>query len=292
MRSAMVVLFLLAGVGAAWYWRTSEPPAPGIDTAAGKSTEPAFDALIEGGDLQPELEAVLIGMHQRIDELEAIQASLEDEIAVLRRSLGSSELLLSLETEAGDEPEVAEPAEREVPPRAGRFRRGGGGLTPERLTEAGFTTAQATAIMQRVDEMALERLNLRYQAAREGWLDTPEYRERMGELPDTRAVLESEYGQDAYDRYLYASGRPNRVVVGDVYQGSPAADIGLQPGDMLIELDGQRVYRTDDLLSIAANGSDGASVPLVVQRDGSYVQLYVPRGPLGITARRGWENPE
>ena len=157
--------------------------------------------------------------------------------------------------------------------------------------DAGFSDQDARDIIEQVDSMALERLNLRYQAAREGWLDTPEYAETMSELPDTREVLQNQYGAAAYDRYLYASGRSNRLVVGDVYQGSVAADAGLQPGDMVMEMADQRVYNTRDLMSIATQGSAGTTVPLVVQRGGALVQLYVPRGPLGIRARRGFENP-
>ncbi len=105
------------------------------------------------------------------------------------------------------------------------------------------------------------------------------------------AVLQTTYGDDAYDRYLYASGRSNRLVVRDVYQGSPAEDIGLIPGDTVLSADNQRVYSSRDLMAITTNGSSGEIVLLTIQRDGSQFELYMPRGPLGITTKQASVNP-
>jgi hypothetical protein len=43
------------------------------------------------------------------------------------------------------------------------------------------------------------------------------------------------------DRYLYASGQPNRVAVTDVLQESLAQQISLHSGDVLMSLDDQRI---------------------------------------------------
>ena len=101
----------------------------------------------------------------------------------------------------------------------------------------------------------MERLNLRYEMVREGGIDREEYRESIAKLPSTREILQTTYGDDAYDRYLYASGRTNRLVVRDVYQGSAAAEMGLLPGDIVLAWDNQRVYNSRDLMKIATNGS-------------------------------------
>ena len=53
--------------------------------------------------------------------------------------------------------------------------------------------------------MAMERLNMQYQATREGWIDTERYRDALTDLPDVREVVTNDYGDDAYDRYLYAA---------------------------------------------------------------------------------------
>ena len=134
----------------------------------------------------------------------------------------------------------------------------------------------------------MERLNLRYEVARGGddGIDRQAYRESIGKLPSTREILQSTYGDEAYDRYLYASGRPNRLVVRDVYQGSAAEILGLIPGDVVLAWDNQRVYSSRDLLSIATSGNSGESVPLRIQRGESKLELYMPRGPLGITTKQ------
>ena len=110
-------------------------------------------------------------------------------------------------------------------------------------------------------------------------------------MPSTRDVVVEDYGEDGYDRYLYASGRPNRVVVNDIYTESVAASAGLQSGDMVVAMDNQRIYSTRDLRNIAASGLEGETVSVTILRDGQPFEIYVPRGPLGIRSERGFENP-
>ncbi|MDH3643440.1 MAG: PDZ domain-containing protein, partial [Gammaproteobacteria bacterium] len=180
----------------------------------------------------------------------------------------------------------------DAPPEAGMQLRGRrGAVSEERLIAAGFAADQASEIVGRADAIAMQRLNTQYQAAREGWMDTDRYREAMSALPDVREELTASYGDDAYDRYLYASGRPNRLVVRDVLQDSPAGAAGLQAGDTVLAMADERIYSTRDLMAVASSGSEGETVPLVVQRGDVTFELYVPRGPLGIRGGRGFEAP-
>ncbi len=57
------------------------------------------------------------------------------------------------------------------------------------------------------------------------------------------------------------------AVVGEVVPGSPAAEAGLRPGDRILSVDGQRVFRFRDL-GLAIRAADGAEVTLVVQHEG------------------------
>ena len=114
--------------------------------------------------------------------------------------------------------------------------------------------------------------------------------EALAEIQNAREFVQEEYSDDAYDRYLYASGQSNRVIVTDVLQESPAQQMGLQAGDVLISLDDQRIYSSRDIMSIAS--ASAGSVPLTIRRDGQILQYYVESGPLGVRSRRGIENPE
>ena len=83
--------------------------------------------------------------------------------------------------------------------------------------------------------------------------------------------------------------RPNRVVVQDVMENSPAAIAGLRPGDTLVSAANRRIHSTRDLLQAANSGP--VDEALRVRRGNSTLDVYVPRGPLGVRTSRGYENP-
>lgn len=256
---------------------TSQSEHPGADPqqrhallenlAADSSIDPALLSLVEGlqNDLQVQQQAI---------------ARLAEQLAEIERA--------DAEADDPQNPADATDTESEL---VRQFRNRRGPVSEERLVTVGFSADQAREIVGRADAIAMERLNTQYQAAREGWLDTDQYREALDALPDIRETISADYGDDAYDRYLYASGRPNRLVVRDVLQDSPAGAAGLQTGDQVLAMADQRIYSTRDLMSVASSGSEGETVPLVVQRGEVIFELYVPRGPLGIRGGRGFEAP-
>ncbi len=154
----------------------------------------------------------------------------------------------------------------------------------ERLVAAGFSEQQANAFIKRREDAAMERLYLRDRAAREGWLDTERYQEDLAKLPNVNENIRSDLSESDYDQYLYATRQRNRVMVTNVLQGSPAQSAGMHPGDIVYSMDGQRVFENDDLLAISSQGSAGEAVSLEVFRNGEIVELYVPRGPLGVNS--------
>jgi hypothetical protein len=128
----------------------------------------------------------------------------------------------------------------------------------------------------------LDILYLRDQAAREGWMNRPRFREEMRDL---RSSLQNELDPSQYDLLLYATGRPNRVVLQGVLSGSPAERAGLRDGDVILRYGDQTILNARELSRATTSGRAGSSVPLEVLRDGAVQRFYVPRGPLGARLR-------
>ncbi len=215
---------------------------------------------------QRALEKAVARLEQRLDGL--VVAATPTDVTTLGPSDPETELALAAaveraQAEAGAPPGIAQPRQR--------------------FLNAGFSEDETDSIIRAVDENTLARLQLRYQAAR-GGDDGRAARDELRSLPRAREVVRDEFGENAYDRYLYATGQPNRIVVQGVLNSSPAQDAGLQPGDTLLHLDDQPIYALGDLMRISASGSESDLVPLTVLRGGEVMQVSVPRGPLGINA--------
>lgn len=197
-----------------------------------------------------------------------------------------------VDDEDADEPAdtVGEADERRLARMEGRAARSlfNGGTTQERLAAleaAGLNSAVALDMISTMDRLALQRLEINYQAEREGWLRTDRHREAMQQIPAANTLIREQYGDDAYDRYLFASGRSNRIRVQQVMIDSAASQAGLQPGDVLVRVDGQPVFSNRDLMSVAREGTAGELVPVEVVRENQRLTTYLPRGPLGVRTR-------
>ena len=150
------------------------------------------------------------------------------------------------------------------------------------LLAAGVEPEVATQMKRRRDQLAMAEVYLRDQAMREGWYDTPRFREEMEDLAGQRISIRQELGDDSFDHYLFALGRPNRVRVDDVMFQSVAEEVGLRPGDMIVSYDGSRLFAPEDLVNQTHAGEIGDMVRLEVIRDRQPLELDVPRGPLGV----------
>lgn len=159
-------------------------------------------------------------------------------------------------------------------------------LTPQEqrsaLVRAGVTAGQAEDIVWRRAQLALDRLELRDQAAREGWLDTPRYQEELQAINEQRVSLRDELEVDSYDRYLYETGQNNRVSVDSLIPGSTGEASGIQPGDIIESYGQEPVFDFGDLRSATTEGERGELVPMVVRRGNRQVELWLPRGPIGV----------
>ena len=150
------------------------------------------------------------------------------------------------------------------------------------LVEVGFSPDQAQHITERESELRLEALYAQYDAVREGEPFDP----RAGGF-DPQDQLRQELGDGSYERYLEATGQSTSISVQSVMAGSAGQTAGLQPGDQVVSYGGERVFSTSDLNQLILDGSPGQTVVVDVLRDGQQIQVYVPRGPIGITGGRG-----
>ena len=167
-----------------------------------------------------------------------------------------------------------------------------GGMNQQTLVAAGVDPATAAEVMRRQDRLEMQRLQLRDQASREGWLNSRRYAEALGELGGDAVALREQIGDDAYDRFLYLSGQPNRVVVASVIEDSPAQMAGIQAGDLVLDYAERRVFAYADLSNATRAGEPGEYVLVRIQRGADLLELAVPRGPLGIRLDQDQIDPE
>jgi len=255
------------------------------------------DWLSTGASVEDRVAALERRLAAEADARLALSAEIEalrGELAAARARLATGDVIVDVTPVRGtvERPaeEVAlgsaEPAARagELPP--GRPNGPRRGLTEEeieqrriqRFVDAGFTVARAEWIEQRMAEFQMRQLEAQYEAMRSG---DPS---RMRNVPSVEEALRAEIGDAEYERYLQATGRPTRVSVRTVLPSSPADRVGLRPGDEIVAYGGKRVFDMDDLNRLTLEGQPGETVVVEVLRDGQPMQLYVPRGPIGISS--------
>lgn len=238
-------------------------PGPGERNAAGGS-EPGVPAAA-------------------VAELQQQVAALADRLA--REESRRRELERRLAAATGAEPSPESPAPEQAEGKPGPAPAPGGPqpfVDTEVLTRAGFSASEVEELKARFEAIELERLYLRDQATREGWIGKPRFRQRVRELDARYADLRDDYGPDAYDWILFASGRPNRVVVNRVMEGSEAEGAGFRKGDVVLRYEGQRIFDVPSLQKATTGGRFGETTAVDVERDGEEIRLYPARGPLGL----------
>jgi hypothetical protein len=250
---------------------------------------PAVAAPAEERSALAEHDARLRRLDQALEQERSRRVDLEAEVAELRRRIDErtaaapvrdrSEASRAAATEVAASGEARSEDER---PR---------GLDVQALVDAGFPAAKVRAFKEKMDQIELDRLYVRDLAAREGWLDTPRFREENLEIGDVARHAREEMGDEFYDWMLYTSGHPNRVRIGDVLDGSAAAVAGLRPGDLILSYDERRIFSPGELRDSTTSGTAGDTTALSLLRNGREVQVAVPRGPLGIRVDFATEKP-
>lgn len=261
---------------------------PGIDEQVEKTLErpsmgplPAElqQSLNDAAEERSQLSATLVTLTRQIDDLEA------DLINLNARNT------LQVEDQANSHASEAMPVSGEY----SRVRRRGGPdrseIRIENLVSAGLDEQTAVELQHRSDQYQLSRLELFDQAAREGWSESTQMEERLAALDEMRVDLRKELGDAAYDRYLFDSGRSNRVGIESIISGSAAEQAGLQIGDLILNYAGERIFRVPDLQEATRQGSRGEYVLVVFDRGGQSMSTDITRGPLGVTLVRARVEP-
>jgi len=256
----------------AWLW--SDPPE-------GAAAEPARSARETGGASRVDaIEAEIAALKAALDDERSQRGALELQVAMLRQEA-------SARVERRPDPEAA--PERAKTPAEG-VRGAAGGLPAHArphqkqwfdeaaLTAQGIDEQHAAWLHAQFEELQMEELYLRDDAARAGWLNSPRFRKQVEDL---RGESRETLGDDDYDRLLYATGQNNRVLLSDVLENSPASAAGIEPGDILLRYGDRAIFKPNELLKATSEGKPGATVPVDLLRDGQLLRLYVSRGPLG-----------
>jgi hypothetical protein len=153
------------------------------------------------------------------------------------------------------------------------------GFRLEELVDLGVHPADAERLRELWSEVEMSKLELGVLAAWEGWANSHRHNEALRDLD---ASVREELDDTAYDQYLYASRRPNRMVVRDVIEGSVAWEAGVRPGDAILRYEGERIFSDRELDLAISQGEIGENVRLEIRRGDTERSFVVPREPLGV----------
>ena len=102
--------------------------------------------------------------------------------------------------------------------------------------------------------------------------------EMVKEMPENKTSRLGVSVVDASAKDLEELKVPFGVVVSEVKIGSPAAEVGLRPGDVIASLAGTPIDSTAKLGAVLKEVGSGSAVPMRVYRDGAAVFLAITLG--------------
>ena len=252
---------------------TSVPVSSQVDVSSSTATAGSASPLVPTQDeATTPIAQQVAALGMRLDEESATRKRLEAELSGLKDNLQILEQRLDELAERKSEPD-------DSPPRVGRSRQ----INPGTFVEASFSQDEAESLTALWGQQQMDLLYLRDQASREGWRNTPRYAQAVRELRNATGSMREEVGLDTYDRFLFAAGQSNRVVLNAVIDSSPAQAIGLQPGDTILAYDGNRILSVHDLQAATTAGEPEAPVVIEVDRGGQLMEFEIARGPIGVT---------
>ena len=268
MRKIMIAIGISLVVGfAAASWMETASVSP---VAEGPMSS---EAVVSSLDTAAPVEERIRSLEQALIQEQQARQFLEDEILILREEIERQDA----DSVENEERNVATMQERREAFMTRRFGFSSTQGQLDRLIEAGFPPDQAEWIVQREAELQMERLQARYDAMRGS-----EEQGFFGRGFSDDSTLRAELGETDYERYLTANGRSTSVGIGNVIPNSPAQEAGLQAGDQIVRYDGERVFSMMDVAGhIMQNEAEG-NVVVDIERDGTPMQLVIPRGPLGV----------
>jgi len=244
-----------------------------FDVAVGESNQRSV-----GGKTPEALQTELNELWERSKRADAEIADLNFDLIDLTNRFEESGIVLQNDADINENIEaaleVAELVETQVPSAESRRTA---------LIDSGVDPSVIDDIEYRQDQVALARLELLDRAAREGWSETDRLNDELEELSNDNVDLRDELGDNAYDLFLFNSGRPNRVVVASVIAGSVADVSGLKVGDIILAYANFRIFSMQELRDATREGVRDEPIVIEVLRSQSPLTLDIVRGPLGIT---------
>ena len=268
-----IVVSLLAGLAIGAWLGNGGDAAPGA-TGSSLSPMPGSDASVADR---------LAHLEQVVQQEREARIALEDTLAALFEDFeqleAADQRAAAARTEAQRQREEGRAAEtrrgaRDDADWLARYRE----RRVDRLVEGGFTEDEARRALEIESEVAFAALQASWEAQRSGEQFDP-----FAVASDPQDLMRERLGDAAFERYLEAQGQPTTIGISQVYSGSPGSEAGLRPGDRLVSYDGERIYSMTDLRRQTMQGAPGDSVIVEVERDGTRIQLSMPRGPIGIT---------
>jgi membrane-associated protease RseP (regulator of RpoE activity) len=301
-RSVLARVLLVAvgatAAGAVISWRAQPDPAPCEPGAPPVHVTSTGVPRVGGAGMDGTQHA---DIQRRLSRLEAQLAEAAAERRRFGEQLAALEMQLAGQRSAADDAATAPiagalsgppVAPAGAPANASPIDDGTLSAMERALSAAGLDAATVADVKRRQDESTMAEIYLRDRAAREGWLDSPRFAAELAAIQAQHTPLRSEIGDEAYDRYLFALGQSNRVRVEDVLQPSPAAQAGLQPGDLIMRYGETRLFAPSELVDETRSGTAGEAVPLEILRNGTRLEVEVPRGPLGLRIAAAQAAPE
>ncbi len=152
------------------------------------------------------------------------------------------------------------------------------GLTdPVQLAALGLNAEAVSHFQLRVDRILQEQAGLVAKSIRED-AEQSYAQARLDVLQYELNRIRDHVGDDDYDRHLFASGKPNRVVVSASADAAFAS--GLALGDVIISYNDRRVFDAFELQGMDAGGDAEEMVRVGVMRNGELIEVLIPRGVL------------
>lgn len=249
-----------------WLFYTPESPNDAVKAVAPTKSEPAIRI--------DKLEHRIDWLESQISDLQFRNDQLELELSRLSQTAAPGPVIEETSaSEAGESGILHQQAAQQQPTRT----------LQQQLSATDIPQDTVAQLEQVIDQNRLQRLEVRNQAIRDGSIGSVEFSEQMAALADIDEEIRERFGDSVYDRYLYASGQPNRIRVREVFSGSAAEFAGILPGDVLLSYANQDLYSMSELRQLTVSGTAGEPVLIEIQRDSRQISASVTRGTLGIS---------
>jgi hypothetical protein len=257
---------LATGLAFGLGWQLGRPAAPGEGAA------PA------------QLEARLAALNEALTAERTAREALALELAALRAQVDEIATQRLAGTPA-PAPDVAASAAPAAAAQAGAEAAAPAPVPPaplfdvEALVTSCMNRSDAERLRARWERYELDVLELNDRALRESFFMKPRHGTERFALD---AAFRNDVGDDGFDAYLRATGKPNRIDVREVLPTGAGSRAGLEVGDELVQYAGVHVFAVADLQLLTASGRLGETVAVEVIRGGQPLSLRAVRGPLGI----------